>query len=175
MRRAILFFTFVVFSVSMCQGQAPPPPLFWDANSEPDIDHYHLYSSSSPCIYTDPDPGVDDQLDQPSLAECPGFSLNLDEIPQSADPITAQPTGTLTFGVPVYYRVDAENTSGLMSRLSNELEVIVLNTNAPDFPTDLRDKATSSVIIIKGDVANLTVVYNFNSSGPGSLRGRPNE
>jgi len=175
MKPAMLCVMCAVFFMGMCQGQGTPPPLFWDANSEPDIDHYHLYSASSPCLYTDPDPGVDDQFDNPSLAECPGFTLNLDEIPQSVDPITAQPTGTLTFGVPVYYRVDVENTSGLMSRLSNELEVTMLNDIPPDFPTDLRDTFTGAWIIIEGDVATLNVVYKFVSTGPGSPRGGPRQ
>lgn len=159
--RWIFLATFLGSLIAVASAQVPPPPLFWDANPELDVELYNLYEASAPCTITDP-----------AVADCPGFVKSGPTIPQAADPITTQPPGSLIMGVPIYYRVTAVNFSGLESPLSNELRVIVLNTLPPGAPGDLRDQAAGSVTII-GDGNSITVVYNFTSSGPGSPRGQP--
>lgn len=71
-------------------------PLYWDANSEPNIDHYNVYRS--------PTSGS-------------GYSV-IGTAPQSPDPVSLTDPTPLSTG---YYVVTAVDTSGLESGFSQEL------------------------------------------------------
>ena len=75
-------------------------PLFWDANSEPDLLRYNVYRS---------------------LTSGSGYSV-IGTTPQAADPISFTDPTPLPTG---YYVVTAVNTSGLESGFSNQLCVQV--------------------------------------------------
>ena len=102
---AVVRILFVGFLLCQCWGQSHAQcgsvtgstiPLYWDANSEPDLDHYNVYRS---------------------LTSGSGYSA-IGTTSQSADPISFTDLTPLATG---YYGVTAVNTSGLESGLSNQL------------------------------------------------------
>lgn len=111
----------MVFAFSMeCLGQCvevvgPEVPLYWDANTEPNIDFYNVYRSTT---------------------QGSGYVV-ISMSPQGADPISDTDLTPLSTN---YYVVTAVNTSGLESGFSNELCVTVAGPpepppGSPPFPT----------------------------------------
>ena len=98
-------------------------PLYWDANSEPDIDHYNVYRS--------PTSGS-------------GYSV-IGTAAQSPDPVSFTDLTPLSTG---YYRVTAIDTNGLESGFSNELCVSMEVAPPPpppnNAPTAVADSASTS-------------------------------
>ena len=126
-------------------------PIYWDANTESDMDHYGVYRSPTPC--TDP---------VPAPANCPEFVLQA-TVSQGPDPIQWTEPGPMVFVTQDYiYRVTALNTSGNESIFSDSLTLRWLNPNAPGKPGEPRP-APQVVIIITGD--ENVVTANF-FSGP---------
>ncbi len=101
-RRAILFAGFFILQFSgYSHAQCVSPsgstaPLYWDANSESDIDHYNVYRSTT---------------------SGSGYSV-IGTVPQSPDPVSFTDTTPLSTG---YYVVTAVDTGGFGSSFSNEL------------------------------------------------------
>ena len=85
----LLTFLFGGHGLAQCLNVVGPTvPLYWDANSEPDIDHYNVYRS----------PGSGS-----------GYSV-VGTTPQSPDPVFFSDTPPVSTG---YYVVTAVNSSGL--------------------------------------------------------------
>ena len=159
----ISIFTALVSVVAT--GQSPAPTIYWDPNTESDVDGYYAYESATPCTVADPRP-----------ADCPNFARIGQKVPQGPPPIAFDPPGFLAYAVPIYYRVTAENSSGFESGFSNELEVTVFNTVPPVPPGDLRESpASANIFIIEGGENQITIVYNVGVGAPGgsNLRGQP--
>ncbi len=126
-------------------------PIYWDANTEPDVDFYGVFRADVDC--TDP---------VPAPGNCPDF-IEVATVPQGPDPIQWTEPGPVVFVTQDYvYRVTARNTSGLESIFSDSLTIRWLNPIAPGKPGDPRTQ-TQVVIIVNGD--ENTVVANF-FSGP---------
>jgi len=87
----------------------PTVPLYWDASSEADIDHYNVYRA----------PGSGS-----------GYAV-VGTTPQSPDPVSFTDTPPLSNG---FYVVTAVNTSGLESGFSNELCVQLSQGTSNDAP-----------------------------------------
>ena len=102
--------------------------LYWDANSEPDMDRYHVYRSST---------------------SGPPYSL-IGTAPQGADPVSFTDTTPLSTG---YYVVKALNVNLLESGFSNEVCVQIRND-----PTAMDDSAstTPNVAVIIDVLSNDT-------------------
>ena len=109
----------------------PTVPLYWDANSEPDIDHYNVYRSSTAGS---------------------GFSV-MGATSQSPDPVSLTDMTPLSTG---YYVVTSVNDSGLESGFSNELCVMLTGTPPNNTPTALADSANTS----EDMVVNIDVLSN---------------
>jgi len=123
-------------------------PIYWDANTEPDVDFYGVFRADSDCA----DP-------VPTPANCPDF-VEVDTVPQGPDPIQWTEPGPVVFATQDYvYRVTARNTSGLESIFSDSLTIRWLNPNAPGKPGEPRKTQTVVIININGD--ENTVVANF--------------
>jgi hypothetical protein len=126
-------------------------PIYWDANTESDMDHYGVYRSPMPC--TDP---------VPAPANCPDFVMQA-TVQQGPDPIQWTEPGPVVFVTQDYiYRVTAFNTSGNESIFSDSLTIRWLNPDAPGKPGAPRP-TTTVVFIITGD--ENVVTANF-FSGP---------
>lgn len=125
MRKLLLFLLFV----GTAYGQETvnfPAPIYWDANTEPDVLDYGVYRSDTPC--TDPNP---------SPVTCLSF-VQQAAVVQGTDPRQWTEPGPIVFVQDYYYRITARNTSGNESLFSNELNLRWLNPNAPGAPGDLR-------------------------------------
>ena len=109
----------------------PTVPLYWDANSEPDIDHYNVYRSST---------------------SGSGFSV-MGTTSQSPDPVSLTDMTPLSTA---YYVVTSVNDNGLESGFSNELCVMLTGTPPNNTPTALADSASTSEDI----VVNIDVLSN---------------
>ena len=125
----LLIFLFGGHGLAQCLTVVGPTvPLYWDANSEPDIDHYNVYRS----------PGSGS-----------GYSV-VGTILQSPDPVSFTDTPPVSTG---YYVVTAVNTSGAESGFSNELCVTLTGGSTNNAPTALADSSsTSEDIAINIDV-----------------------
>ncbi len=123
-----LLFLFLVGSVVHGQVQTANfgDPIYWDANTEPDVDEYGVFRSNTPCTDTTPSP-----------VTCPNYA-QVATVAQGVDPINWIEPGPIVFVQDYYYRVTARNTSGNESQFSNELNVRWLNPDAPSAPGDLR-------------------------------------
>ena len=116
----VLICQFWGYSHAQCELVAGPTvPLYWDANSEPNIDHYNVYRS--------PTSGS-------------GYSV-IGTTPQSADPLSFTDITPLSTG---YYVVTAVNTSDLESGFSNELCVTLSGGSSNNAPTAVADSASTS-------------------------------
>ncbi len=127
MRKLLLFLLFV----GTAYGQETvnfPAPIYWDANTEPDVLDYGVYRSDTPC--TDPNP---------SPVTCQNF-VQQAAVVQGTDPRQWTEPGPIIFVQDYYYRITARNTSGNESLFSNELNLRWLNPNAPGAPGDLRSQ-----------------------------------
>ena len=126
-------------------------PIYWDANTESDMDEYGVFRADVDC--TDP---------VPAPANCPTF-VEVASVPQGPDPIQWTEPGPVTFVTQDYvYRVTARNTSGNESIFSDSLTIRWLNPDAPGKPGEPRT-TTMVVFIINGD--ENVVTANF-FSGP---------
>jgi len=151
MRRLIL----LLFLVSPVMGQVVDHdfglPMYWDANTESDMEEYGVFRADTPC--TDP---------VPAPLNCPSF-VEVATVPQGPDPIQWTETGPVVFVTQDYiYRVTARNTSGNESIFSDSLTIRWLNPDAPGKPGGPRT-TTQIVIIVNGDENIVTA--NFYS-GP---------
>lgn len=126
MRKLLLLLLFVGSAYGQGQTINFPAPIYWDANTEPDVLDYGVYRSTTPC--TDPNP---------SPVTCLNFSQQA-AVVQGPDPRQWTEPGPITFVQDYYYRITARNTSGNESLFSNELNLRWLNPNAPGAPGDLR-------------------------------------
>lgn len=119
-----------LFLIPNLSAQVSTPDLgdsiYWDVNTEPDVDEYHMYRSTVPCVDSTPTPQT-----------CAGFA-QVAVIPQAVDPMSWIEPGPVVFVQDYYYRVLSHNTSNLVSAFSNELNVRWFNPNAPGIPGDLR-------------------------------------
>lgn len=145
----------ILFLVSPALGQTVDHefglPIFWDANTEADVDEYGVFRSASDCIDALPAPGT-----------CPGF-VEVATVPQAADPIQWTEPGPVVFVTQDFvYRVTARNTSGNESPFSDSLTIRWLNPDAPGRPGAPRT-GTTVVIFIHGN--ENVVTANFYS-GP---------
>ncbi len=140
-----------------------PAPIYWDANTEPDIDTYGVYRSETPC--TDP---------TPDLVNCPLF-LEVASVAQAADPIQWTEPGPVVFVQDYYYRITARNTSGEESLFSNELNLRWLNPNAPGRPGEPRTTSTVAILIEAEGVELAEIIVRFVDDGiqPMVIRTRP--
>jgi len=133
----------LLFLVSPVMGQVEDHdfglPMYWDANTESDMDEYGVFRGDADC--TDP---------VPAPANCPGF-VEVATVPQGPDPIQWTEPGPVVFVTQDYvYRVTARNTSGNESIFSDSLTIRWLNPDAPGKPGEPRT-STQIVIIINGD------------------------
>ena len=130
-----LVFLALFFTLNLT-GQVVTPdlgdPMYWDANTEPDVDEYHMYRSTVPCTDATPTP-----------LTCAGFA-QVATIPQGTDPRDWIEPGPVVFVQDYYYRVLSHNTSNLVSAFSNELNVRWFNPSAPSIPGDLRGTETGA-------------------------------
>ncbi len=122
-------FLFSLSAFAQCdQITGTQVPLYWDANTEPNIDYYRLQRS-----------------------DISGSSYTVvNTVLQGSDPISLTDFNPLPTG---YYVVSAVNTSGLESGLSNELCVMTAAI-PPDPPPGSPPSPTSpsfEIIIIPGD------------------------
>ncbi len=147
----ILFGLTCGFGYGQAQSIDLSSPIYWDANTEADLDTYGVYRSETPC--TDP---------TPTPVTCPSF-VEVASVPQAIDPIQWTEPGPVTFVQDYYYRVTARNTSGNESGMSNELNVQWLNPNAPAIPGDPRTAIVAAIIINGG---TNTIVANFMPGHP---------
>jgi len=134
----------LLFLVSPVMGQVEDhdfgQPIYWDANTESDMDDYGVYRADVDC--TDP---------VPAPANCPGF-VEVASVQQGPDPIQWTEPGPVVFVTQDYvYRVTARNTSGNESIFSDSLTLRWLNPNAPGKPGDPRTTTTVVTIIINGN------------------------
>ena len=128
----LLTFLFGGHGLAQCLNVVGPTvPLYWDANSEPDIDHYNVYRSST---------------------SGSGFSV-MGTPSQSPDPVSLTDMTPLSTG---YYVVTSVNDSGLESDFSNELCVMLTGTPPNNTPTALADSASTS----EDMVVNIDVLSN---------------
>ena len=128
----LLMFLFGGHGLAQCLNVVGPTvPLYWDANSEPDIDHYNVYRS---------------------LTSGSGFSV-MGTTSQSPDPVSLTDMTPLSTG---YYVVTSVNDSGLESGFSNELCVMLTGTPPNNTPTALADSASTS----EDMVVNIDVLSN---------------
>lgn len=134
-------------------------PIYWDANTEGDMDTYGVYRSKTPCIDPTPTP-----------LSCTTF-VEVASVPQASDPIQWTEPGPVDYTDDYYYRVSARNTSGAESGLSNELNIRWLNPNAPGIPGDPRT-GVSAAIIINGD-HNTIIAHFVSGKEPLILRTQP--
>jgi len=137
MRRAFLFLTFLILCMGLANGQIRSEcldqtkactPLWWDSNTEPDVDRYFVYRSEASC--TDPQP-------QPST--CPTFLKISPALPQG--PSLTAPRfidENVDFGRTYIYVATAVNSSNLESGFSNDLGVQWANPNRPGPPGNFR-------------------------------------
>lgn len=114
-------------------------PIYWDANTEADVNEYGVFRSDTPCTDATPAP-----------ATCTNF-VEVATVPQGTDPISWIEPGPIVFMQDYYYRVTARNTSGLESGFSNELNLRWLNANAPGAPGNLRKEEQGARIWIDWD------------------------
>lgn len=136
-----------------------PAPIYWDANTESDIENYGVYRSDVPCV---------DPL--PAPLNCIGFAL-VATVSQGTDPIQWTEPGPVVFTQDVYYRVTARNTSGLESTFSNELNLRWLNPNAPAPPGDLRKEEQGATMFLDWDDDELIAVWRIYKSTAPDKRG----
>ncbi len=143
MRRMIFLLLCFVLAGGVSLGQVQTgtfgDPIFWDANSEPDVADYSVFRSDSPCVDPTPTP-----------VTCSAF-VEQAIVGQGTDPISWIEPGTIVFVQDYYYRVTARNTSGLVSQFSNELNVRWFNPNAPAAPGSLRAEETGARLWIDWD------------------------
>ena len=137
----LLTFLFGGHGLAQCLNVVGPTvPLYWDANSESDIDHYNVYRS----------PGSGS-----------GYAV-VGTTPQSPDPVSFTDTPAVSTG---YYVVTAINTSGSESGFSDELCVTLTGGPANNAPTALADSATTSE-----DIAiNIDVLSNDDDADGDTL------
>ncbi len=134
-----LFFLFVCPVLGQTQDHVLSSPIYWDANSEVDIDTYGVWRADTDCV----DP-------VPAPLNCPGF-VEVASVPQGPDPIQWTEPGPVVFVTQDYvYRVTARNTTGNESIFSNPLTIRWLNPDAPGKPGGPRT-AVQVVIIVNGD------------------------
>ena len=112
-------------------------PLYWDANSEPNIDHYNVYRSS--------------------ISGSSYFVIGLTS--QSPDPVSFTDITPLSRG---YYLVTAVNTDGLESGFSNELCVEFAGGSSNNPPIAVDDDAST-----QEDVAVIIDVLSNDSDPDG--------
>ena len=150
-----LFVLWALTAPVMAQGEDidADSPIYWDANTESDMDTYGVYRSDTPC--TDP---------TPATLTCPTFS-EVAAVAQGADPIQWTEPGPVVFLQDYYYRITARNTSGAESGMSNELNLRWLNPTAPGVPGDPRTSSTVAIIIEAEGVELAEVIVRFVDDG----------
>lgn len=147
----ILLIIFCVEAFGQTEDHDFGLPIYWDANTESDMQDYGVFRAETDC--TDP---------VPAPTTCPGF-VEVARVLQEPGPIQWIEPGPVVFVSQDYvYRVTARNTSMNESIFSDSLTIRWLNPNAPGKPGDPRTQ-TQVVIIVNGD--ENTVVANF-FSGP---------
>lgn len=131
-RRTCVSLFLVLFFMCGLPAQNPTTSFLWDANVEDDLAGYWMYRSLTACTFIPPDDP------DPAPSDCPQFSrVNTTIIPVDVDPIDYVDQGPLEFQIRYYYRVTAENTFGVESGLSNEVDKLHIPP-APATPTNLR-------------------------------------
>ncbi len=115
----LLICLFGGYSHAQCKLVSGSTPLYWDANSEPNIDSYKVYRS---------------------LTSGSGYSV-IGTTAQGPGPVSFTDTTPLSTG---YYVVTAVNTSGLESGFSNELCLMLTGGTSNNAPTPMDDSATTS-------------------------------
>jgi len=159
-RRVMISLVMVAFFMCGLPAQDPVQPLFWDANSEVDLEGYWAYRALTPCTFVNPDPNI-----PAGPVDCPQFSrLNTAIIPQAADPINFVDNGPLDFQIHYFYRVTAQNTSGLESQFSNELDTVHVNPNAPASPGGLRGTELGANMWLDWNDTQFADAYNVYKS-----------
>ncbi len=163
-RRLCVSLFLVCFFMCGLPAQSPTQQLWWDANTETDMDGYDAYRGESSC----PDP-----VNPPLLpSDCPQYiKVNTNLIPQAADPITFTDMGPLEFQVRYFYRVRSCNTSGECSGLSNEVDNIHANPNAPAVPGSLRKTEQGANMWLDWDDMEHVNAYNVYKSQQENDRG----
>jgi len=126
------------FVYSQCLNSASPVPLFWDANTEVNIDHYQVLRSGSPL----------------------GTPLLLHTTQQGPDPISSNDVNPLAVG---YYTVRAVNALGLISAASNTLCVNTLQQ--PFAPLNFMVLIDDSSPLLISNLSRYTVAPGGLSDG----------
>jgi len=143
--QVIIFLGFLGFAQaqihSECTGQTLPcTPLWWDTNTEANVDGYWVYRSDATCNVPNPEP-----------SNCPGFVRVSSKIAQG--PTLTLPRfidANLDFDRTYFYRATAENTSPLESWFSDELEVMWAAIR-PSPPGNFRGTETGAMLRLRWD------------------------
>jgi len=166
MRRAILFLTFLIlFSAlghaqirSECPDQSKAcTPLWWDSNTEPDVDRYFVYRSDTSCQDPSPEPST-----------CPSFVKISPAISQGPSLTTPRFIDeNVEFGKAYTYTATAVNSSDLESAFSSQLGVQWANPNRPSPPGGFRGVEQGANLRLDWDdnpVAENVNLYNVHKS-----------
>ena len=141
--RSFLFALFLLSGSLFAQCElitSSPIPLFWDANTEVNMDHYRVFRADS-------------STSTPAL---------LHTVSQSADPISSSDPNPLSLG---YYTVTAVNVDGLESSPSNVLCVSMGILSPPSTPVDFTVVANFSTALVISNLNRYEVGANGISSG----------
>ncbi len=171
MRKLLLLFLLVNPLYGQVRSECADPnipctPVWWDSNTEQDVDRYNLYRSTVDC--TDP---------EPEPISCPSFAKVGANIPQGPSLTTPRfIDNNVEFGVDYIYAATALNTSGLESPFSNRLGVKWDNPNRPSPPGGLRGIEQGAQLRLDWNdpppleqVNSYTIRKGSSDQGPGGI------